>query len=61
MISYIVCHTQFKALSEEEIKKLSEEAKKAKEELQQKTAIISGLNVSQKQSHAGYDTSVGVH
>ena len=30
----------------EERKKLSEEVKKAKAELQQKTAIISGLNVS---------------
>ena len=35
------------ALSEEERNKSQEEANKAKEELKQKTAIISGLNVSQ--------------
>ena len=42
------CLVQFmQALSEEERKKVLEESKKAKAELQQKTAIISGLNVSQ--------------
>lgn len=41
------------ALSEEERNKSQEEANKAKEELKQKTAIISGLNVSQWECFEG--------
>ena len=46
----LLCFVHFihacQAQAEEEREKLLEEVKKAKTELQQKTAIISGLNVS---------------
>ena len=43
-----MCFVDFiQAQAEEERNKQLEEVKKAKAELQQKTAIISGLNVSQ--------------